>query len=546
MWEPDYENPDEQLREPGQELQRAAAHRNAKCEAMKKDWDAEPGYSREEKKAKFSWKTPKPMVTPSGVHSNNHAAHLPVRHIPQLGFVSPRLTSAEASPPGRRSDFTYREEGEVQTVFLLSSPDRDGSQDVGQRKRKLWGTPTTHKEGIALVSCQNSGRNVTYSHKPPSFGEAAVTMSSGRALGQKLHQVAGKELLLRDPGLATECARLRCSRTLYGFSVAPNLPEWQLLALNATCKNWLAAEAALEKYYLPIFYGVEFIVGLLGNTAVVFGYLFCLKSWTSSNIYLFNLSISDLAFLCTLPMLMRTYAHGRWMYADVLCTVNRYVLHANLYTSILFLTFISIDRYLLMKYPFREHLLQKKEFAVLISVAIWVLVTLELLPILSVINPVTADNSTNCNDYASSGDPTYNLIYSMCLTFLGFLIPLSVMCFFYFKIVLFLRERSRQLATALPLEKPLTLVIMAVVIFSVLFTPYHILRNVRIASRLGNRAQHQCTQATISTFYIVTRPLAFLNSVINPVFYFLMGDHFREMLMSKLRHHFKSFTSFRR
>ncbi|XP_058404816.1 succinate receptor 1 [Diceros bicornis minor] len=318
------------------------------------------------------------------------------------------------------------------------------------------------------------------------------------------------------------------------------------MALNATCKNWLAAEAALEKYYLPIFYGVEFIVGLLGNTAVVFGYLFCLKSWTSSNIYLFNLSISDFAFLCTLPMLMRTYAHGRWVYADVLCTVNRYVLHANLYTSILFLTFISIDRYLLMKYPFREHLLQKKEFAVLISVAIWVLVTLELLPILSVINPVTADNSTNCNDYASSGDPIYNLIYSMCLTFLGFLIPLSVMCFFYFKIVLFLRERSRQLATASPLEKPLNLVIMAVVIFSVLFTPYHILRNVRIASRLGNRAQHQCTQTTISTFYIVTRPLAFLNSVINPVFYFLMGDHFREMLMSKLRHHFKSFTSFRR
>nr|XP_044611041.1 succinate receptor 1 [Equus asinus] len=329
-------------------------------------------------------------------------------------------------------------------------------------------------------------------------------------------------------------------------NLSNNSDSLATMALNTTCTNWLAAEAALEKYYLPIFYGVEFIVGLLGNTTVVFGYLFCLKNWNSSNIYLFNLSISDLAFLCTLPMLMRSYAHGKWMYADVLCVINRYVLYANLYSSILFLTFISIDRYLLMKYPFREHFLQKKEFAVLTSLAIWILVTLELLPMLSLINPVTDDNDTKCNDYASSGNPRDNLNYSLCLTFLGFLIPLLVMCFFYFKIALFLKQRSRQVATSLPLEKPLHLIIMAVVIFSVLFTPYHIMRNVRIASRLGNWTQHQCTQAIISTFYIVTRPVAFLNSVINPVFYFLMGDHFREMLMSKLRHLFKSLTSFRR
>eukprot|EP00069_Balaena_mysticetus_P019402 bmy_12095T0 len=319
-----------------------------------------------------------------------------------------------------------------------------------------------------------------------------------------------------------------------------------MMAWNATCENWQAVEAALEKYYLSIFYGFEFIVGILGNTAVVFGYLFCLKNWNSSNIYLFNLSVSDLAFLCTLPMLMRNYAQGKWTYGDVLCISNRYVLHANLYTSILFLTFISIDRYLLMKYPFREHFLQKKKFAVLISLAIWGLVTLELLPILPLINPVVASKGTNCTDYASSGDPNNVLIYSMCLTFLGFLIPLFVMCFFYFKIGLFLKHRSRQPSTALPLEKPLTLVIMAVVIFSVLFTPYHIMRNVRIASRWGIWKQTPCTKATINSLYIVTRPLAFLNSVINPVFYFFMGDHFREMLMNKLRHLFKSLTSFRR
>ncbi|XP_049723397.1 succinate receptor 1 [Elephas maximus indicus] len=317
-------------------------------------------------------------------------------------------------------------------------------------------------------------------------------------------------------------------------------------AWNATCDNWLTAKTALEKYYLSVFYAAEFLVGMLGNTTVVFGYIFCLKNWSSSNVYLFNLSISDLAFLCTLPMLIRNYASEDWVYGQILCICNRYLLHANLYTSILFLTFISIDRYLLMKHPFRQHLLQKKEFAILISLAIWVLVTLELLPILIFINPYKTDNSTRCEDYASSGNPKYSIIFSLCLTFMGFLIPLSVMCFFYFKIAVFLKQRSRERATTLPLERPLNLVIMAVIIFSVLFTPYHIMRNVRIASRLESWNGSQCSKHIINVLYIITRPLAFLNSAINPVFYFLMGDHFREMLISNLRHQFKFLTTLRR
>lgn len=300
----------------------------------------------------------------------------------------------------------------------------------------------------------------------------------------------------------------------------------------------------MKKYYLSTFYGIEFVLGMLGNVTVVFGYLFCLKSWNSSNVYLFNLSISDFAFLCTLPMLIRSYANESWMYGDVLCIFNRYVLHANLYTSILFLTFISIDRYLLMKYPFREHVLQKKEFAALISLAVWVLVTLEVLPIFPFINADQSGKDTVCKDYASSGNPKYNLIYSLCLTLLGFLVPLFVMCFFYYKMVVFLKRRSRQQVTALPLDKPLRLVILVVAIFSVLFTPYHVMRNVRIASRLDSWPQG-CSQEVIKTLYIVTRPLAFLNSAVNPLFYFLMGDHFREMLISKLRQYFKSLTSFR-
>ncbi|XP_030072533.1 succinate receptor 1 isoform X2 [Microcaecilia unicolor] len=304
---------------------------------------------------------------------------------------------------------------------------------------------------------------------------------------------------------------------------------------NNTEDSCLKVDHLLEKYYLSILYTLEFILGMLGNSIVICGYIFCMKKWSTGNIYLFNLCVSDLAFLCTLPMLVQSYSKENWIYGDFMCQANRYLLFANLYTSILFLTFISIDRYMLIKHPFKEHLLQKKHSAIIISAAIWIIVTIEILPILTFIGPNNTHNGGNCSNYASSGDAHKNLIFSICLTFLGFLIPMCVMCFFYVKLVFVLRKRNEQLTAIVPLEKPLMLVILAMTIFSCLFTPYHIMRNVRIASRLESWKISECTKSIINSVYIISRPLAFMNSVINPVFYFLMGDNFRDMLMTKVR-----------
>ncbi|KAM5164569.1 succinate receptor 1 [Mantella aurantiaca] len=303
--------------------------------------------------------------------------------------------------------------------------------------------------------------------------------------------------------------------------------------MNHNCSS---VDCLLEQYYLSTVYSLEFIFGILGNGVVMFGYIFCMKKWTSGSIYLFNLCLSDFAFLCTLPLLIESYANGRWVFNEILCYSNRYLLHANLYTSILFLTFISIDRYLLIKFPFRDHIMQKKLMAVTISVIIWVVVMLEISPILFFIE---LRNNSQCLSYGSSGMASPSLIYSVCLSVTGFLIPLCTMCLFYMKMVCFLRNRNQHLTTSFSVKKPLTLVSVAVMVFFILFTPYHIMRNVRIASRMERWKLSKETMITINSVYVITRPIAFLNSVINPVFYFLMGDNFREMLLGRVQHMFR-------
>ncbi|XP_041419728.1 succinate receptor 1 [Xenopus laevis] len=304
--------------------------------------------------------------------------------------------------------------------------------------------------------------------------------------------------------------------------------------------NCTDVERLLKKYYLSTAYTFEFVFGLLGNAVVLFGYIFCLKNWSSGSVYLFNLCISDFAFLCTLPLLVSSYIHEEWTFGDFLCKCNRYLLHENLYTSILFLAFISVDRYMLIKYPFREHFLQRKSTAIMISLGIWILVSLEIFPILTFIKQVEVNNVTICLDYANSGDASWNLVYSLCLTFTGFVIPLCVIWIFYLKMMCFLKNRNQQLPNGASLEKPVTIVVLAATMFSIFFTPYHVMRNVKIASRTESWPLNRCSEMTLSSVYIVTRPLAFLNSMINPVFYFLMGDHFREMLLAKIQSIYKS------
>ncbi|XP_013910813.1 PREDICTED: succinate receptor 1 isoform X1 [Thamnophis sirtalis] len=293
----------------------------------------------------------------------------------------------------------------------------------------------------------------------------------------------------------------------------------------------------LEKYYLTTMYSLEFIFGFTVNVVVGLGSLFYWKTWKSSNIYLINLILSDLSFLCTLPWLVSSYSKGTE--ENIWCQFNRTILFFNLYTSILFMTFISIDRYLLMKYPFKNHFLQKRATAIVFSVAIWIWIMLELCPIYYFITSKNNSNSSQCLDYASSGDAHYSLIYSLILTVTGYIIPLCIMWVFYIKTRALLVNHSLQFTTALSLEKPLVLIIMAVSIFSLLFSPYHIMRNVRIASRTWFWEPSKCTENLIKALYTITRPIAFLNSVINPFFYFLMGDQFRETLTINVRHFLK-------
>ncbi|XP_069004339.1 succinate receptor 1-like [Embiotoca jacksoni] len=301
--------------------------------------------------------------------------------------------------------------------------------------------------------------------------------------------------------------------------------------------NCTQIDDMLEKYYLSPFYAIEFSIGFPGNLLVVLGYIFCLPQWQSYNIYLFNLAVSDLIFLCTLPRLAYLYSNEQSETSPVACVINRYVLHVNLYSSILFMVWLSMDRFLLIKHPSRNHYLLRPRTAMFMSGISWLAVNVQVAPMIALmVQDLQRENWSRCQDFASLKGDVNVLGYSMGLTVTGYILPLLGLCVFSQQIahLLYVQERALPRRTT-SYKRPLRIAISAAAMFLVLYTPYHVLRNVRIASRQSWAGLQLCTMMYIEALYILTRPLAFLHSVINPVFYFLMGDKFRELLFSHVR-----------
>lgn len=278
-------------------------------------------------------------------------------------------------------------------------------------------------------------------------------------------------------------------------------------------------------------YATEFAIGFLVNLFVILFYVFCLPSWKSINVYMFNLAISDLICLSTLPVLSYNYMNNQ-DFPPVGCVVTRYILHVNLYSSILFMMWVGVDRLLLLWYPQRNHILLTWKASLFVSFLNWIWVTAETGPLISfVINDLKKNNWTKCNDFASMYQTDSVLTYSLLLTTIGYVLPMLTLCLLSSRMVSLLKKREEVLGTSF--QRPVSIMKAAALMLLVFYTPFHVMRNIRLVSQLPSLGLFQCTKAYIEAVYIITRPIAFAHSVINPVFYVLMTDRFKEVLQEK-------------
>lgn len=301
---------------------------------------------------------------------------------------------------------------------------------------------------------------------------------------------------------------------------------------NASCRF----NEEFKYILLPVSYSLVFVVGLVLNATALWLFL-KMRPWNPSTVYMFHLALSDFLYVLSLPTLIYYYANrSHWPFGVAACKIVRFLFYANLYCSILFLTCISVHRYLGICHPIKAMTLVKPRHAHFVCGMVWGVVTVCLVPNLIFVTTSRRDNDTLCHDTTSQEAFNEYVDYSSVVMVLLFGVPFMVIVVCYCLMARALCRPRRGLSAsqqgAASRQKSIKLIIVVLVVFAVSFVPFHITRTLYYTSRV---LELNCEFLNIVNFtYKITRPLASINSCIDPILYFLAGDHYRSKMLSVL------------
>ncbi|KAJ7310282.1 hypothetical protein JRQ81_007182 [Phrynocephalus forsythii] len=284
---------------------------------------------------------------------------------------------------------------------------------------------------------------------------------------------------------------------------------------------------------LPVSYGTVCVVGLLLNSCSLWLFLFRMRPWNATTTYMFNLAVSDTLYVLSLPMLVYYYAdRNNWPFGKWLCKAVRFLFYANLYSSILFLTCISVHRYVGICHPIRSLRWVKARHARLVCLGVWLLVALCLIPNLVFVTISSKGNNTLCHDTTKPEEFDHYVHYSSAVMALLFGVPflVIVVCYGLMAKRLWSPPSLAGSRQSLPSYKrrSIKMILIVLLVFAISFLPFHITRTIYYASR---HLRASCyTLNIVNVTYKITRPLASANSCIDPVLYFLAGDMYRGRL----------------
>ncbi|XP_064410214.1 P2Y purinoceptor 3-like [Latimeria chalumnae] len=188
----------------------------------------------------------------------------------------------------------------------------------------------------------------------------------------------------------------------------------------------LGTKEGYKHILLPITYSLFFLLGLVLNGAVILLSRCRIKNWTCTTIYLVNLAVANLFYVCLLPLLIASYAmRDQWPFGNIACKLVHFFFYTNLYGSILFLTCISVHLFLGMCYPLKSINYRTKKAGDLGTSVTW-MVVIELLPTFLYAHTATLGDCTICYDLTNPGNFTNYFPYGITLTVSGFLLPFVI------------------------------------------------------------------------------------------------------------------------
>lgn len=272
-------------------------------------------------------------------------------------------------------------------------------------------------------------------------------------------------------------------------------------------------------------YIVSFVLGLIGNGTVIWVTAFKCKK-TINSVWLLNLAIADFVFLLFLPLyidyILRDF---HWNFGVAMCKINSFVSVMNMYASVLFLTVLSIDRYVSLVHLGWSHRHRTRGRAWGVCGCVWLAAAAMSCPALIFRDTKRLHDRVICfNNFHTQDGHTAamrHIIIVALRTVVGFLLPFTAI--FVTGILLMSKvNRSGGVVRMSSFSKMVSAVILA---FFLCWAPFHAFSLMELSIH-SSLYLHNILKAG----FPLATSLGFFNSCINPMLYMLLGKKVRHIL----------------
>lgn len=316
-------------------------------------------------------------------------------------------------------------------------------------------------------------------------------------------------------------------------------------ALNSTVPvinglhHWSCPNTVIHPFVyilVPSFYFIIFIIGLIGNGAVM-AIMCYLHLKSVPDVYIFNLALADFLFVVTLPLwAISMLFHYNWPFGSVMCIICAVLAALNMYASIFFITCMSIDRYHGIVHTMKSLKTRTVGYARKLSVFIWFLAFLASIPTIIFRRNYYSElrKSFSCTmRYPHNTTAEWGAGMDLMKNTVGFIIPFLFQGVFYFLIYKNLHSSRSQIKKERQ-SKALRLVLSVVLAFLLCWLPFQLVTFIRVLMRLKIITDCE-TIGNIQTALPITISIAYANSCINPILYCFVGGRFRKCLLKVFR-----------
>ncbi|XP_075937561.1 C-C chemokine receptor type 1-like [Anarhichas minor] len=279
------------------------------------------------------------------------------------------------------------------------------------------------------------------------------------------------------------------------------------------------------KVFLPTLYSLVFVLGIVGNGLVVCVLVKHRRQTNLTDICLFNLAVSDLVFVLTLPFYAHFSVVGQWPFGDFMCRFAAGSHNTGFFSSIFFMVVMTLDRYVVIMHAHKVARYRTLRAGVALTALVWMLSLFVSLPAVLFTKVTNESDGLNCH-YAPENDAwrIYNIV---TINLLGLVIPLLVMIVCYSRIIpVLVNMRSAKKHCVVKL------IISIVIAFFVFWAPYNIclfLKSLQLEAMLRD------CEANLMLSITVTETIAYTHCCLNPIIYAFVGQKFMRRVSHMLR-----------